>query len=74
MIFDGATGKLNLELETETREPSDQVLRRRDTPAEPPGRQPEEKDMCSGSMYQEKGDRKAPKAWADRPFRVAGWK
>ena len=38
-IFDGATGRLNLEPETETGEPSDQVLRRGDTPAEPPGRQ-----------------------------------
>ena len=74
MIFDGATGRLNLEPETETGEPSDQVLKWGDTPAEPPGRQPEEKDMCSGSMYQGKGDREALKAWADRPFRVAGWK
>ena len=65
MIFDGATGRPNLELETETGEPSDQVLYWGDTPAEPPGHQPEEKDMCSGSMYQGKEDRKAPKAWAD---------
>ena len=65
MTFDGTTGRLNLKLETETGEPSDQVLKWGDTPAELPGRQPEEKDMCSGSMYQGKENHKASKAWAD---------
>ena len=54
MIFDGATRRPNSELKTKTGKPSDQILKSGDTPTKPLGRQPEEKNMCSGSIYQGK--------------------
>lgn len=71
--FDDASGNPNLEMVPETGEPSDKTPGGGST-SRTAGVVPEEKDKRSENLYQGEGDREALKAWADQPFRVAGWK